>query len=523
MKKHLAELVASILPLLQDPNPRVRWAATNCIGQLSTDLGPALQTSFHSQILPALTATMDASRESNLRVRAHAAAATINFCEKAEKEAVAPYLEGVLRQLAALMQAPHRKAQEQSITTVAALALAVGDLFVPYYQEFVPFLKSLLRLPAQQCGGKMRGKTLECVSLIGVAVGAEKFRDDALEVMQLIVAEGEVATDDPAVTYLHQACGRICRCLGAEFAPFLPSLLPGLLRSANLEPDIRVEDDLGSDEDLEGMETIQVGDAVVGIKTSVLEEKATACHLLVTYINQLEDAFFPYLEQVGKEMKPLLSFLYHEDVRVSAIQAMSGMVRSASAHVRKNQADPAIVSQVLKFVLPDLLRTLEEETETGVAAQCGRGIAQCVQEAGATCLTPEQLAATSETLTKVLEESKQRIVDVLGSQAEREDDEEEDDDYEEELEEEVRMVVDAEEELVEAIITVVGKLLGAHGPAGLAQLLESQLLPPFLAMIDNPVHPSQVFPSSQGASFVPGWEQRVQRAAGGLWPASATP
>ncbi|KAJ1473874.1 hypothetical protein T484DRAFT_1834556 [Baffinella frigidus] len=67
-----------------------------------------------------------------------------------------------------------------------------------------------------------------------------------------------------------------------------------------------------------------VGDAMVGIKTSMLEEKATACHLLVTYIQQLEEAFFPYLEQVGKEMKPLLSFLYHEDVRLSAIQSMAG-------------------------------------------------------------------------------------------------------------------------------------------------------------------------------------------------------
>jgi len=492
MKKHLAELVASILPLLRDENPRVRWAATNCLGQLSTDLGPALQSNFHSQILPALTAAMDPSHEPNLRVRAHAAAATINFCEKAEKDILGPYLEGVLRQLASLMQAPHRKASEQSITTVAALALAVGELFAPYYHEFMPFLKTLLRLPKEQCNGKLRGKTLECVSLIGVAVGPTLFREDAIEVMQMLVAEGlEMAGDDPSITYLHQACGRMCRCLGPEFAPFLPALLPGLLRSASLQPDVKVDENLDSDEEIDGMETIQVGDAMVGIKTSMLEEKATACHLLVTYIQQLEEAFFPYLEQVGKEMKPLLSFLYHEDVRLSAIQSMAGMCRSAASHVRKNNADPAIIPQVVAFVLPDLLTTLEEEVEVAVQAQCARSIGMCVEDAGNACLTTEQLAAIADSLVKVLDDSKERVVEVLGARADREDEDEEDeeeDDYE--SEEEVRMTIEQEEELVEALIMLVGKLIATHGSA-IDPVLMEKILPPFLTMIDAPVHPTQ--------------------------------
>jgi len=40
-------------------------------------------------------------------------------------------------------------------------------------------------------------------------------------------------------------------------------------------------DDEAEDEDFEGMETVQVGEHVMGVKTSALEEKATACHMLV--------------------------------------------------------------------------------------------------------------------------------------------------------------------------------------------------------------------------------------------------
>lgn len=48
-----------ILNLFRDSHPRVRWAAINAIGQLSTDLGPDLQQGYHQQVLPALVNAMD--------------------------------------------------------------------------------------------------------------------------------------------------------------------------------------------------------------------------------------------------------------------------------------------------------------------------------------------------------------------------------------------------------------------------------------------------------------------------------
>ena len=48
-----------ILNSFRDSHPRVRWAAINAIGQLSTDLGPDLQQEYHQQVLPALVGAMD--------------------------------------------------------------------------------------------------------------------------------------------------------------------------------------------------------------------------------------------------------------------------------------------------------------------------------------------------------------------------------------------------------------------------------------------------------------------------------
>lgn len=59
MIKNLEQVVAMVLNSFQDPHARVRWAAINAIGQLSTDLGPDLQVKYHQRVLPALAAAMD--------------------------------------------------------------------------------------------------------------------------------------------------------------------------------------------------------------------------------------------------------------------------------------------------------------------------------------------------------------------------------------------------------------------------------------------------------------------------------
>ena len=60
----------------------------------------------------------------------------------------------------------------------------------------------------------LRGKTIECISLIGLAVGGDKFMNDAGEVMELLLksqkgnGEEELADDDPQVYRLLDSSGR---------------------------------------------------------------------------------------------------------------------------------------------------------------------------------------------------------------------------------------------------------------------------------------------------------------------------
>ena len=51
MQAMLQNIVDTILPFANDSHPRVRYAACNAIGQLSTDFANGFQKKFHMKVL----------------------------------------------------------------------------------------------------------------------------------------------------------------------------------------------------------------------------------------------------------------------------------------------------------------------------------------------------------------------------------------------------------------------------------------------------------------------------------------
>ena len=123
----------------------------------------------------------------NPRVQSHAAAALINFCENCDADILDPYLDGLLAKLAVLLQGGKIIVQEQAITAIAAIADCASEKFAKYYDNFIPYLKSILINANNKEYRKLRGKAMECISLIGGAVGKEKFFNDAKEVMNIMM------------------------------------------------------------------------------------------------------------------------------------------------------------------------------------------------------------------------------------------------------------------------------------------------------------------------------------------------
>ena len=63
---------------------------------------------------------------------------------------------------------------EQVLTTIATVADTAESRFIKYYDRFMPSLKYIFQNATTKDFRLLRGKTIECISLIGLAVGAEK-------------------------------------------------------------------------------------------------------------------------------------------------------------------------------------------------------------------------------------------------------------------------------------------------------------------------------------------------------------
>lgn len=54
--------------------------------------------------------------------------------------------------------------------------------FQKYYDAVMPYLKAILMNATDKSNRMLRAKAMECISLVGMAVGKEKFREDAKQV-----------------------------------------------------------------------------------------------------------------------------------------------------------------------------------------------------------------------------------------------------------------------------------------------------------------------------------------------------
>ncbi|KAF9688592.1 hypothetical protein SADUNF_Sadunf01G0004300 [Salix dunnii] len=213
MLKNLEQVVTMVLNSFFDPHPRVRWAAINAIGQLSTDLGPDLQNQYHQRVLPALASAMDDFQNPRVQVAlvvidlaafnlAHAASAVLNFSENCTPEILTPYLDGVVSKLLVLLQNGKQMVQEGALTALASVADSSQEHFQKYYDAVMPYLKTILVNANDKANCMLRAKSMECISLVGMAVGKDKFRDDAKQVMDVLMSlqGSQMESDDPTTT-----------------------------------------------------------------------------------------------------------------------------------------------------------------------------------------------------------------------------------------------------------------------------------------------------------------------------------
>ncbi|XP_043927244.1 importin-5 [Protopterus annectens] len=480
MEGILNEIVNLVLLFLQDPHPRVRYAACNAVGQMATDFAPGFQKKFHEKVIGALLQTME--DQANPRVQAHAAAALINFTEDCPKSQLVPYLDNLVKHLHAIMvvklqeliQKGTKLVLEQVVTSIASVADTAEEKFVPYYDLFMPSLKHIVENAVQKELRLLRGKTIECISLIGLAVGKDKFMQDASDVMQLLLKTqtdfSDLEDDDPQISYMISAWARMCKILGKEFQQYLPVVMGPLMKTASIKPEVALLDtqDMESINEDDGWEFVNLGDQQsFGIKTAGLEEKATACQMLVCYAKELKEGFVEYTEQVVKLMVPLLKFYFHDGVRVAAAESMPLLLDCARVR------GPEYLTQMWHFMCDALIKAIGTEPDSDVLSEVMHSFAKCIEVMGDGCLNNEHLEELGGILKGKLEEhfKNQEL-----RQVKRQDE-----DYDEQVEESLQDENDNDVYILTKVSDILHSVFGSYGEKVLPWF--EQLLPLIVNLI----------------------------------------
>jgi hypothetical protein len=428
--------------------------------QLLLDHGPDVHRRHAAQIVHALTTSMDQRVNPSPRIRTHAAGALINFVDFCDAAELAPYVGAILAAALGVLSAGPRIAQEQAVAVLSSAAMQLeAALGAAHYAELMPLLQSgLAQCPPTDEYRTLKGRLLECITLIGVAVPKEQFARDVMPLMTAMVAATQANTaasasadaaggggggDDPQRAFLLKAWIRIAKALGPDFVPYLDVVMAPLLQSLERSVESELtEEQMASEEAEDDSDTecvVQNADGkFMQVRSSALEEQASAAHLLCLLSEAMGRDFAPYVPRCAAAMAPLAATSVHDDVRTYCLATLPELV-AAVAMEQAALLDPAQrwppVQALLRFILPRALEAVENEGELELLLTAMQALKACLENgcranwavalkdedgggvARKAPLTPatsqpllatEELAGISAVLQKALKESIQR-------------------------------------------------------------------------------------------------------------------
>ena len=167
---------------------------------------------------------------------------------------------------------------------------------------------------------------------MSVSVGYEYFKEHAEGLIhQLLIIQNKIFEEvgDPSdstktsehhilQSYLLTAWEKLWYLMGKEFAPYLEGIIENLLRIASLNPEFKTSENevliLQEDEDQSNL------------VTSEIDEKTSALEMIESFVKELKEKYYPYVNTTSIIIVPLLTYKNSETVRKLAANCLHGLM-----------------------------------------------------------------------------------------------------------------------------------------------------------------------------------------------------
>ena len=228
----------------------------------------------YPKVVPLLLKCM---ADPSARVQAHAASASLNFCQHLDTETMAVYTPALMTQIATLLQQGATVAvQEAAVGALSSIADTMKEEFAPYYPHFVPALKMLLLQGLDEGYRGLRGRSMECLSLIMQGLGKKAVGDDVVELMNIVLASPEFKelaaspskADPKSSYYLVYTMGRLLGLAPDAMEQHLKVIMPVIVECVRMPIIVEVDP---LDDNIPVNERIEVEGATYAIRSDTAD------------------------------------------------------------------------------------------------------------------------------------------------------------------------------------------------------------------------------------------------------------
>jgi hypothetical protein len=398
----LANVMPHVFAAAQDPSAQVRECACFCLGQISEHCQPDI-LSYSEQILPIVFSLLD---DNSVAVQVTSCYVLEMFCERLEPTAVRPLLDPLVRKLAAMLEVTtKRSVQEMAVAALAATAVAAEEEFAPYVQGVATLMTTLMQITDPTLHS-LRGRALECMGHMAIAVGRDHFRPYFTATMQCAIAGLQMDSTE-LQEFAYAVFANLAKVMKEDFQPALPELVPHLVavieeEEGQLVPGEGNEEYAGLDDsdDEDGS-----GQFVLHVRTALLEVKKGAITALGEMASHTGTSFCPYLEQCMQVLQKAATN-WHPLVKTEAADALPSLIVPSIAayhngeiqYTKGDMNGPNPLSQHTSSLVGAILNeeiSLMDDDDKGVVGKACEGIQSVIELCG-----PHALAPVAEILLK---------------------------------------------------------------------------------------------------------------------------
>jgi len=409
MTASMAQIMPHVLQAAQDAEPSVRECACFCLGQLSEHCQPDI-LQYNTQILPIVFQLLD---DQSVAVQATSCYVLEMFCERLDPAAVRPLLDQLVRKLAHMLEVTDKRSvKEMAVAALAATAVAAEDEFAPYVDGVAKLMTDLMNLQNPELFS-LRGRALECMGHVGIAVGNEVFRPYFPATMQSAM-QGLTMDSTDLEEFAYAAFANLSKVMKEEFAPALDDLVPHLVKVIDQdEGQLEKSDDAaGQFTGLDDSDEEDEGNYVLHVRTALMEVKKGAITALSEMGAHTGAAFVKHIDAVIPVLQKALG-TWHPLVKNEAADALPSMIVASIAafhngEIKWKKGDMSATylapqtANLVSFVLAEEIKLLEEPDKV-VVAKAVEAIQTTVELCGPHALGPvfdQLLQASHQFLTR---------------------------------------------------------------------------------------------------------------------------